>query len=142
MDRRTLLALFLTALVIVFTQMLFRGMGAGRKQLPGNAAADSAAAANRAGASASAATAPSVSTPPETVPNAAPIAPPSTVRHQADTTSVDLAKTHYTFSTAGAAPQEVLLTAYRNLGATARTAGKAASLGAARGGPPSPPLLH
>ena len=133
MDRRTLLALFLTAIVIIFTPILLRRLGVGR-QLPASAPGDtSATVANQAPASAPP---PAVEAP---IPGAV-AATPTPPRKQGDTTSVDFAKTQYTFAISGAAPQAVSLSAYRNLGASSKTQPKATLLGGKPG--IAPPLLR
>src|SRR5438045_4926010 len=99
MDRRTFLALFLTAIVIVLTPMLFRGFG-GRRAVPPTQG-DTVAAGPRVGATASAASAPALA--PLPAPVAAPIATTAGVaRVRADTVSVEYQKTRYTFTTVGA----------------------------------------
>ena len=148
MDRRTFLALFLTALVIVFTPMIFRGFGA-RSAAPVSATRDSAALANGAGAS-TAATAAGQTNPPAPAQPMTPaigapspaVAAPTVARRAADTIGVDASKTRYTFSTAGAAPQAVVLNAYRHLGASARGQTKAMLLGTVPGTPSPAGLLH
>ena len=136
MDRRTILALLLAALVIVFTPMIFRGRLAPPPTPP---ARDSSAVANGTAAPTVATSTSSTNQPPPT-PNAVTAA--SVVRRQADTTGVDAAKTHYTFSTAGAAPQAVVLTAYRNLGAPSRAESKAMLVSATPGTQLAAGLLH
>jgi YidC/Oxa1 family membrane protein insertase len=136
MDRRTFLALFLTALVIVFTPMLFRRIG-GRTSLPASAQADTASAPTTA------------TTPPRAAPapapqNVAAAAVPTTVPagKRADTTQIEIGKARYTFSTAGAAPASVVLTGYRNLSPNGRTQ-PAAILAASNAGPAADvPLLR
>src|SRR5438477_5723580 len=113
MDRRTFLALFLTAIVIVLTPMLFRGFGGRRAVRPTQG--DTVAAGPRVGATASAASAPPALAP-MPAPVAAPIATTAGVaRVRADTASVEYQKTRYMFTTAGAAPAAVLLSAYPDL---------------------------
>src|SRR5437868_9507946 len=90
MDRRTFLALFLTAIVIVLTPMLFRGFG-GRRAVP-STQGDTVAAGPRVGATASAASAPPALAP-VPAPVAAPIATTAGVaRVRADTASVEYQK--------------------------------------------------
>ena len=122
MDRRTFLALLLSALVIVVTPILFRGFG-GRPQSPPPAAVrdtTSAAAAPTPPAALTTTTSPPIASP-------APVAPVpmAASRPGADTTAVDAAKTRYVFSTAGAAPQSIQLGAYANLSATQRIRARA-----------------
>ncbi|HEY7233653.1 MAG TPA: membrane protein insertase YidC [Gemmatimonadaceae bacterium] len=131
MDKRTLLALFLTAIVIVFTPILLRRIGVGR-QLPASAPGDTTATlANPAPAPAPAVEAPI----PATV-----AATPTAPRRQGDTIAVDFAKAQYTFSVSGAVPQSVALSAYRNLGASTKTQAKATLEGGMPG--TAPPLLR
>jgi YidC/Oxa1 family membrane protein insertase len=101
MDRRTFLALLLTALVIVLTPMLFRG-GARQAPTPRPAQTDTT---RRAAAA------------PAPVTAAAPAATPApaVVRAMADTTAVAASNAQYTFAGLGAAPQAVHLTTYANL---------------------------
>jgi YidC/Oxa1 family membrane protein insertase len=146
MDRRTFLALFLTALVIVFTPMIFRGFGA-RTAAPLNAARDSAAIANGDSAATAATTAgptnpPTAAQPTRPAIGAQSPAAQSAARRGADTIGIDAAKTHYTFSTAGAAPQAVLLNGYRNLSGPARGQTKAMLVGAMAGTSFPAGLLH
>jgi YidC/Oxa1 family membrane protein insertase len=119
MDRRTFLALFLTALVIVFTPMLFRSMGGGRRQ-PAQPLRDTTPVLSGSTA-AGASTAATGAVAPQPAPSAVaapPVAGPKPLH--ADTTGIDVQKTHYTFTTAGAAPSAVVLTSYPDL----RTHGK------------------
>jgi YidC/Oxa1 family membrane protein insertase len=142
MDRRTLLALLLTALVIVLTPMLFRSMG-WRAATPANAPRDTTTATTPP---------PVASTPPSTAASAAPAAPVATAavasgtpsRVRAETTSVDFAKTRYMFSTAGASPDAIVLTAYANLGPSARMQPKATLVAGQYPGATTspPPLIH
>ena len=120
MDRRTLFALFLTALVIVLTPILFRRLGGGR-QAPISTPSDSGAVATPVGASAQATVSPTTSPAVAATPPPAASALAAVPRRQNDTTGVDAAKTHYIFSIAGAAPQAIVLNAYRNLGGTSRS---------------------
>jgi YidC/Oxa1 family membrane protein insertase len=124
MDRRTLLALFLTALVIVLTPILFRRLG-GARQAPISAPSDSSAVATPVGASAQATVNPTTSPAVAPAPPSAAPALSAVPRRQSDTTGVDAAKTHYIFSTVGAAPQAIVLNAYRNLGGTSRSVSRA-----------------
>jgi len=125
MDKRTFLALFLTALVIVLTPILFRRLGGGR-QAPVSAPSDSSPVAAPVGASTQAAVGPSTSPAVASAPLSPTAALPAPARRQGDTTSVDAAKTRYIFSTAGAAPQAIVLNAYRNLGGASRSASRTA----------------
>ena len=122
MDRRTFVALFLTALVIVLTPMIFRGFYGSRPPLPPNAPADSVSAKTDSARAASA-PAPNANA---TQASPAPVvaAAPST-RPLSDTTGVDAGKTHVTFSTAGASPAAITLASYANLRAAARPQPKA-----------------
>jgi YidC/Oxa1 family membrane protein insertase len=105
MDRRTLLALLLIVVVFVTPALFLR---ANRKPQP-IAPQDTATAAAPVSAPAtSPATAPASAVP--TVGGA-----PAAARRVGDTTAIDFGKTRYTFATTGAAPQAVVLTAYRNL---------------------------
>jgi YidC/Oxa1 family membrane protein insertase len=125
MDRRTLSALLLSALVIVFTPMLFRAFG-GRRATPASTARDTASAARD---TTSAVSAPTVGSPaavvaePVTAPPAA--VPPAIARARAETTSITFAKTNYEFTSAGAAPAGIVLDAYPNLGPSQRLQPKA-----------------
>ncbi|HKO16460.1 MAG TPA: membrane protein insertase YidC, partial [Gemmatimonadaceae bacterium] len=120
MDRRTFLALLLTALVIVLTPMLFRA-GSARRELP---PAGSSAAATGATSTASTATAGS-STASPAPPAAAPVVPapaPSTAADVApsapvrvDTTVLQRPQGAYAFVSPGAAPVSVSLADYRVL---------------------------
>jgi len=120
MDRRTFLALLLSALVIVATPLIFRGFGA-RSSLPPAASRDTIA------------TAPVPAIPaPTATPSQLPVAPSPAVssatappRPPADTTSIDASKTRYVFSTPGAAPKSIQLVAYANLSAGQRSAARA-----------------
>lgn len=114
MDRRTLLAIVLSMLVI-FTPMFFlRGRGSPPAPAPDTATA----AAPVSTPTTSPATAPASASP--TV-----AAAPTPARRATDTTAVDFGKTHYTFATSGAAPQAIVLSAYRNLGPTTASQPKA-----------------
>src|SRR5689334_19249492 len=105
MDRRTFLALFLTALVIVFTPMIFRGVN-GRRPLPPSAPADSSTARSTA---AQPARPPQAETATTATPPVATAAPSSTPRPGSDTTSVSAGKTRYVFNATGAAPRSIAL---------------------------------
>src|SRR3954466_11697475 len=107
MDRRTFLALLLSALVIVVTPILFRGFG-GRSRIAPTASHDTTTNATSASASAPAAQA-TVANPQPATPAPAPSSPAAAPRLAADTASADVAKTRYVFSTAGAAPQAIVL---------------------------------
>ena len=104
MDRRTFLALFLTALVIVLTPLLFRG-GARQAPAPTSAHADTG--------KATAVSAPAA----PTVPTAAAptVAAPVLPVARGETTTVSVDNAQYTFAGLGAAPNAVRLTAYSNL---------------------------
>ena len=122
MDKRTLLALLLSALVIVMTPILFRGFG-GRPTVSPSAPRDTT----------NAATVPSTpsqtaatTSPQPAAPVAAPPPPAAEARKPSDTTSVAVAKTQYVFATTGAAPRSILLDAYPNLSASQRSPRKAA----------------
>ena len=134
MDRRTFLALFLTAIVIVLTPLVFRG-GARQVAAPISAQPDT----SKAGAPAPAASEapPAAATPAPSSPTA--IAP----RAHAETTTVAVEHAQYTFLNLGAAPNAVHLTAYRSLrpgtppGTNARLAVAPSTNGAS-----SPSILH
>ena len=137
MDKRTLLALLLSALVIVMTPILFRGFG-GRPTVPPSAPRDTT----------SAATVPA--TPPQTAattnpqrvaPVSAAPTPAAVARTPSDTTSVGFAKTQYVFTTTGAAPRSILLNAYSNLSVGQRSQPRAA-LAAGQVTSSAPPLLR
>ena len=120
MDRRTFLALLLSALVIVVTPLVFRGFG-GRQSPPSPATRDTtptAASPTTAGQTTTASPLPAAPPPVASAPTAA-------SRPAGDTTSVDASKTRYVFSTAGAAPQAIQLGAYANLSATQRIRARA-----------------
>ena len=137
MDRRTLLALLLSALVIVFTPMLFRGLG-WRQAPPPRPARDTSTALRAAPAS----PAPEAVPPPVvTLPVSATPAPAA--RITSDTTSVAIGNAQYTFAAAGAAPAAIVLKAYPNLGPR-RVAQPRATLDAApvATGPATQPLLR
>ncbi|HEY2374768.1 MAG TPA: membrane protein insertase YidC [Gemmatimonadaceae bacterium] len=122
MDRRTILAFLLTALVI-FTPMLIWGNRRARSVAPTDTASGSAPV----NASAAAPSAASPAAAPSVVPTvtATQSAPP----RRGDTTAIDYGKTRYTFSTAGGTPQAVTLAAYRNL-APSKTIQPKAMIGA------------
>ena len=136
MDRRTLLALLLSALVIVMTPILFRGFGV-RQPLPPTASRDTT---TPAAAPATAAPTATASQPP-IAPSPAVSTPAATPRPPADTTSVDAAKAKYVFSTAGAAPKSIQLVAYANLTASQRRPARA-TLAASPVSPAALPLLR
>lgn len=141
MDRRTFLALLLSALVIVITPILFRGFG-GRQPLPATASRDTTSAAAPPVTAAQPTTSTTMSTsPPPAAPAAATTLPAAAPRAMADTASVDAAKTRYVFSTAGAAPQAILLDAYANLSASQRSRARA-RLATSPMSPPAVPLLR
>src|SRR5437763_17066696 len=98
MDRRTLLALFLTALVIVLTPILFRRLGGGR-QAPISTPSDRGAVATPVGASARANGSPTPSPALAAAPPPAASALAAVPRRPNDTTGVDAATTPYIFST-------------------------------------------
>jgi YidC/Oxa1 family membrane protein insertase len=114
MDRRTFLALFLTALVIVLTPLLFRA-GSRRSPQPASAVADtgqiSATVPAKASLPSTATATPATAAP---QPPAA-VAPITTPRLPAETTTVALDNTQYLFSGPGAAPDAVRLIAFSNL---------------------------
>src|SRR3954462_10739944 len=103
MARRTLLAVVLSLLVIVFTPMLFRGLTGSPAGSP-MAARDTSAPRDSSAAPGATAAAP-IQAPAETQPEVARPAAPSFPSHaQGDTTSVAAAKARYAFTTAGAVP--------------------------------------
>src|SRR5690349_1763552 len=137
MDRRTFLALLLSALVIVVTPIVFRGFG-GRQLPPPPAPRDTTspvAAPTATAQTTLASPQPATPTPVASVPTAAP-------RLAADTASVDAAKTRYVFSTAGAAPQSIQLGSYANLSATQRVRARATLAASAPNQPPLPLLRY
>ena len=136
MDRRTFLALLLSALVIVVTPILFRGFGA-RQPLPPAAPRDTTATAPSPTTAAPTAT----TSQPPVAPAPIPSAPSASPHPATDTTTVDAAKTRYVFSTPGAAPKSIQLSAYANLSAGQRTPAKA-TLAASSTGPAALPLLR
>lgn len=136
MDRRTFLALLLSALVIVVTPILFRGFGA-RQPLPPVAPRDTTATASSPTTAAPPPTTSQLPTAPAPIPSATTATP----RLATDTASVEAAKTRYVFSTAGAAPKSIQLSAYSNLSANQRTPAKA-TLAASPTGPAALPLLR
>src|SRR4051812_34202858 len=109
MDKRTFLALLLSALVIVLTPILFRGLGFGRRQPPVRAAAGT----NTAMAAAPVPTPPpqpAAATPPAsatTGPAAIGATATSGARARNDTVGVAFGKTRFVFNSAGASPQEI-----------------------------------
>ena len=113
MDRRTLLALLLTAIVIVATPILFPGP---RRPVPDTSAiaADTAGATSRTVAPA---TAPAVAATPQTAPQNPAIAAPTA---PVDTTTVATNRTVYRFTGIGGAPSSVTLQEYRSLRPDAR----------------------
>ena len=140
MDRRTLLAFLLAALVIVLTPILFRSMG-----WRGSASTPSPVDTTKVGPAA-ASTPTTAQAPASVTPTPPPTAAvgqqaPAAARPTADTTSVALPKTHYTFVTAGAAPAGVVLDAYPNLGPTRRTLPKASLAANLTMSPTAPPSL-
>src|SRR3954464_5991019 len=142
MDRRTLMALLLSALVIVLTPMLFRGIS-GKRALPTRAAADtSTPAAPVAAPTPQPAVAPV--TPPATGPAAAAAKTQSDARpFSMDTVGVAFGKTRFVFGVAGASPREIILNAYPNLGTNHVTQPKATLAASPAGGAaPKQPLLR
>ena len=139
MDRRTLTALLLSALVIVLTPILFRSIG-WRGPAPTPPPADTTRVGPAATSTPTAAQTPSAVAPVATSGNQqAPVA----ARPAGDTTTVTLPKAHYTFQTNGAAPFEVILDAYSNLGPTRRAQPKASLAANLTTSPtPSAPLLR
>src|SRR5690348_6423749 len=104
MDRRTLLAFFLTALVIVLTPLLFR-RGAKQTATVNGQPTDTV----KSSAAAAAAAAPAAAPTPAAAPATLPAIP------RGETTTVALANAQYVFSSVGAGPHAVRLTAYSNL---------------------------
>src|SRR5256885_704640 len=101
MDRRTLSALLLSALVIVLTPMLFRALGFGRSVPVPAVAADTGKV-----------TAPSVTSTPQAASSTTPApvaagtsAPTASRASAGDTVSAAFGKTRYVFGTMGASPQ-------------------------------------
>jgi len=117
MDRRTLQALLLSALVIVLTPILFRTLG-WRGAAQTSAPVDT----TRVGPPPASASAPqpTAAAQPTVVAQPAPAGRPA-----GDTTSISLPKVRYTFATSGAAPVGIALDAYRNLGPARATQPKA-----------------
>ena len=137
MDRRTFLALLLSALVIVVTPIVFHGFGPRQSPAP-VASRDTSATA----------TAPATPTPTATAsqPAATPVpvlsAPTAPPRSTTDTTTVDAAKVRYVFSSGGgAAPRSIQLLSYANLSGSQRTPARATLAGTATG-PAALPLLR
>ena len=138
MDRRTFLALLLSALVIVVTPILFHSFGP-RQSPPPVTSLDTTV------------TASAPATPPPTAASAsrpatspAPAVSPATgpLRPTTDTTTVDAAKVRYVFSTGGgAAPKSIQLLSYANLSGSPRTAARA-TLAAGAMVPAALPLLR
>ena len=137
MDRRTFLALLLSALVIVVTPILFRGFGGRQSPPPPSPIPDTASAAVAPTAPAQVTTA----SPQPAAPAPAASAPAAPSRAAGDTAAVDVGKTRYVFSTAGAAPQTIQLGAYANLSATQRVRARA-TLAASPPGQAALPLLR
>src|SRR5262245_44605870 len=104
MDKRTLLAFALMALVIVVTPILFPGP----KRTPATPATDTAKTA------AGAARPTNVEAPTPTVVQPAPAAPATTRTAVADTITVNEPTMRLTLSSAGAAPTTVQLKGYRD----------------------------
>ncbi|MFL5614260.1 MAG: membrane protein insertase YidC [Gemmatimonadaceae bacterium] len=143
MDKRTFLALLLSALVIVMTPILFRGIS-GRRAAPARTAPDTTQS-----------VAPLATTTPQPA-AAAPSAPsavdapsvgaaPTSIRRaiNTDTLGVAFGKTRFVFGVAGAAPQEIVLNAYPNLGSDRVTQPKASLTVSPPGGAaPKSPLLR
>jgi YidC/Oxa1 family membrane protein insertase len=143
MDRRTLLALVLSALVIVFTPMLFRALS-GRPPAAPTAAPDTSATRDSSAASGPAVGAPTQAAARVESDVARPaVAASSPARVQGDTTSVAAGKARYTFTTQGAAPTSVVLDAYPNLSPTRSAHAKAAIAASPNAsGPTARPLLR
>src|SRR4051812_38181545 len=137
MDRRTFLALLLSALVIVVTPILFRGFG-GRPRIAPTASHDTTT--NATSAPAPAAQAPIANPQPVTAAPALSL-PTAATPSAADTASADAAKTRYVFSTAGAAPQTIVLSGYANLSTGQRNPARA-TLAASPTHPAALPLLR
>src|SRR5690348_4266485 len=114
MDRRTFLALFLTALVIVLTPLLFRGV-ARRSPQPVAAVADSVHGAAPATAQPSAASTATPAAPTAAPQQPAAALPVTTPRVPVETTTVALDNAQYLFAAPGGAPDAVRLTAFSNL---------------------------
>lgn len=104
MDKRTFLAVFLTALVVVLTPLIFRSGTRQPATVKGQTPDTLKSAAPVAGATAAAA---------PVQPTAAAAAP--TMALHGETTTVALANAQYTFSNVGAAPSAVRLASYSNL---------------------------
>lgn len=138
MDRRTFLALLLSALVIVVTPILFRGFG-GRPRTAPPASHDTTTSA--ASAPTPTAQAPIASPQPATAAPALSL-PTAAPRPAADTTTVDAAKTRYVFSTAGAAPQTIVLSGYANLSTGQRNPARATLAASPPTHPAALPLLR
>jgi YidC/Oxa1 family membrane protein insertase len=134
MDKRTFLALFLTALVIVLTPMLFRGA---RHPAPVSSALPDTV---------KSAGVPNASTPaPAPAASATPItAAPMPNRAAVETTTVGSGNAQYTFSNFGAAPTTIRLTAYANLrpGAPKDARATLATTAPTARGPASPLLQY
>ena len=143
MDRRTFLALLLSALVIVFTPILFRGFG-GRRQQPAPVARDTNTATTPVASSPAAPTASTGSTTPTVAAATAPPPSPTAAnsRLAGDTTSVSFGKTRYIFTTAGATPAAIVLNAYPNLSTTRAIQPKATLASQAASGVTAQPLLR
>ena len=146
MDKRTFLALLLTAIVIVGVPILFRSNAPRRATLPSTDTATAGATAVGGASKAPAATSPAVADTSATAARATPGSLPSSAtaaRLPAETTTVALGKARYQFSTLGAEPVTVALTDYRDLRPGERRAeaslASATALGA-RG--PAPALLR
>ena len=138
MDRRTFLALLLSALVIVVTPILFRGFGV--RQPPPPAASRDTTAPARAPAPVTAAPTAAASQP-TAAPSPSVLTPTAPPRPTTDTTSVDATKARYVFAIAGAAPKSIQLAAYANLSASQRTPARA-TLAASPMTPATLPLLR
>ncbi|HKN68994.1 MAG TPA: membrane protein insertase YidC [Gemmatimonadaceae bacterium] len=137
MDRRTFLALLLSALVIVVTPILFHSFGP-RQSPPLVTSRDTTATASAPAPPTPIATAgqPAAKPAPAVSPPTVPPRPPT------DTTSVDAAKVRYVFSSGGgAAPKSIQLLSYANLSATPRTPARA-TLAATATGSAALPLLR
>src|SRR5436305_4516502 len=144
MDKRTVLALLLSALVIVMTPIIFRGIG-GRRGAP--VATTGADTTQTAAPVATTTPQPAATTPsaPSAVGAPTVSAAPTGTRRAVNTDTVGVAfgKTRFVFGVAGAAPQEIVLNAYPNLGTNRVTQPKASLTVSPPGGAaPKSPLLR
>ena len=118
MDKRTFLALLLTAIVIVGVPMMFRSNASRRATLPAVDTATTGATAAASGTSkAPTAVAPAVADTPATARSTQASSPAAATPTglAAETTTVATEKARYQFSTLGAEPVTVALTDYRDL---------------------------